>query len=149
MVSGEYFWGGRAMSQVGVFKPVSGLLTEAGLRSTRQRLALGHLLFDYPHRHVTAEQLHEEVLACGIRLSLATIYNTLNKFTRSGLLREVVVETGRSYFDTNCSAHHHFFYEDTGLLTDIPDDCVTVVNLPNPPAGLRVARVDVIVRLSP
>lgn len=122
-------------------------LKDAGLRPTRQRLALGKLLFDAGDRHVTAEQLHAEAAANGIKVSLATVYNTLNQFTDTGLLREVVVAPGRSYFDTNIDDHHHFFYEDDGELRDIPRDQIALSSLPEAPADAEVARVDVIVRL--
>ncbi len=117
------------------------------MRPTRQRLALGKLLFDGGDRHVTAEHLHDEATRQGIRVSLATVYNTLNQFTAAGLLREVVVAPGRSYFDTNITDHHHFFYEDDGALEDIPGDAVTLAALPEAPAGATVQRVDVVVRL--
>ena len=122
-------------------------LKKAKLRPTRQRLALGKILFDGGDRHVTAEQLHDEATGLGIRVSLATVYNTLNQFTAVELLREVVVAPGRSYFDTNITNHHHFVYEDDGALEDIPGDAVTVSALPEPPAGAQVQRVDVVVRL--
>lgn len=124
-------------------------LHAAGLRPTRQRLGLARLLFDAGDRHVTAEQLHDEAMQVSLRVSLATVYNTLNQFTDAGLLREVVVEAGKSYFDTNTSDHHHFFLEGTGHLADIPGDALVVSNLPAPPPGTAVARVDVIVRLAP
>lgn len=136
-------------------RPYSGLierLKEAGLRPTRQRLALGKLLFESDgnpvERHVTAEQLHAEAMAQGVRVSLATIYNTLNQFTDAGLLREVVVEPGRSYFDTNIGDHHHFFFEDSGKLVDIPGEEVQLNSVPTPPDGAKVQRVDVIIRVS-
>jgi Fur family iron response transcriptional regulator len=119
----------------------------AGLRPTRQRLALARLLFDSADRHVTAEQLHGEAAAASIRVSLATVYNTLHQFTAAGLLREVVVEPGRSYFDTNIDDHHHFFCESTGMLLDIPGTAVTVGALPSAPAGTEISRVDVIIRV--
>lgn len=122
-------------------------LKSVGLRPTRQRLGLGKLLFEGGDRHVTAEDLHGQAVEAGLRVSLATVYNTLNQFTEAGLLREVVVEAGRSYFDTNTSAHHHFFYENTGSLQDIPAEQVRVHDLPAAPAGTSVSRVDVIVRL--
>ena len=124
-------------------------LHSSALRPTRQRLGLARLLFDTGDRHVTAEQLHDEAMRASLRVSLATVYNTLNQFTDAGLLREVVVEAGKSYFDTNTSDHHHFFLEETGHLADIPGDALVVGNLPSPPPGTTVARVDVIVRLSP
>jgi len=122
-------------------------LRGAGLRPTRQRLALARLLFDNGHRHVSAEQLHGEALDSAVRVSLATVYNTLHQFTAAGLLTEVVVEPGRSYFDTNVEDHHHFFFEDTGVLQDIPGDRVVVNDLPPPPQGTAVRRVDVIIRV--
>ena len=129
------------------FTPVLERLRGASLRPTRQRLALARLLFEGGDRHVTAEHLHDEATRQGIRVSLATVYNTLNQFTAVGLLREVVVAPGRSYFDTNIAGHHHFFYEDDGALEDIPGDAITLAALPEPPAGAQVQRVDVVVRL--
>ena len=123
-------------------------LRTAGLRPTRQRLALAHLLFDAGNRHVTAEILHTEVMSTGMRVSLATVYNTLHQFTEAGLLREIVVEAGRSYFDTNTSVHHHFFHERTGSLSDIPDQQISIGTLPEAPEGKRIKSVDVIVRLT-
>ena len=100
------------------------------------------------NRHVTAEALHEEAKNAGVSVSLATVYNALHQFTDAGLMREVVVDSGRSFFDTNTSDHHHFFHEDIGRLEDIPNDQVRVSQLPNAPAGTTVSRVDVIVRVS-
>src|SRR5215468_5594704 len=122
-------------------------LRRIGLRPTRQRLALAKLLFEQGDRHVTAERLHEEAQAAKVRVSLATVYNSLHQFTQLGLLHEVVVEPGRSYFDTNTSDHHHFFFEDEGELMDIPGHEVELTRLPAPPAGTRLHRVDVIVRV--
>ena len=123
-------------------------LKGAGLRPTRQRIALAKLLFEGENRHVTAEDLHGEARAAGVSVSLATIYNSLHQFTDAGLMREVAVEAGRSYFDTNTGDHHHFFHEDTGSLEDIPGDQIIVSELPAAPAGKSVQRVDVIVRVS-
>jgi Fur family iron response transcriptional regulator len=111
------------------------LLRAAHLRPTRQRLALVRLLFEQGDRHVTAEQLYGEAVEAAVRVSLATVYNTLHQFIEAGLLREVVVNSGRFYFDTNVSDHHHFFFEDTGRLLDIPGEHVAVSGLPKPPAG--------------
>jgi len=122
-------------------------LRAVGLRPTRQRLALARLLFSGGDRHVTAEQLHGEALAAAIPVSLATVYNTLHQFTDAGLLREVVVEPGRSYFDTNINDHHHFFWEPSGVLQDIPGEGVVVSGLPQPPPGAEIRRVEVIVRV--
>jgi Fur family iron response transcriptional regulator len=122
-------------------------LRGAGLRPTRQRQALASLLFDGVDRHVTAEQLHSQAVAAAIPVSLATVYNTLHQFTGAGLLREVVVEPGRSYFDTNIDDHHHFFCESSGMLQDIPGAAVSVGQLPHAPAGTEISRVDVIIRV--
>jgi Fur family iron response transcriptional regulator len=122
-------------------------LRAVGLRPTRQRLALARLLFDGGDRHISAEQLHTEALSSSIRVSLATVYNTLHQFTDAGLLREIVVDAGRSYFDTNTSDHHHFFYEKTGKLCDIPGDLIAVSKVPEAPEGLSISRVEVIVRV--
>ncbi len=124
-------------------------LRAAGLRPTRQRLALARLLFENGDRHVTAEALHGEALTGHIRVSLATVYNTLHQFTAVGLLREVVVEPGRSYFDTNIDDHHHFFSESAGTLQDIPGHGVVISGLPQAPAGTQIRRVEVIVRIGP
>ena len=133
-----------------VSRPYSGVmdrLRHSGLRPTRQRIALAKLLFEAGDRHVTAEDLHGEALSGNVRVSLATVYNTLHQFTAAGLLRQVVVDSGRSYFDTNTSDHHHFFFEDTGRLKDIPGDAVTVSTCRRPPQGAKISRVDVIVRV--
>jgi len=122
-------------------------LREAGLRPTRQRVALARVLFEGDHRHVTAESLHAEVKASKYSVSLATVYNALNQFRDAGLLREVVVAPGRSYFDTNTGHHHHFYVETDNELHDFPSDDVTVRGLPAPPKGTQVSRVDVIVRV--
>ena len=122
-------------------------LKGVGLRSTHQRVALAKLLFDGTDRHVRAEQLYSEALAAGVRVSLATVYNTLHQFTEVALLREVAIESGRTYFDTNISDHHHFFHEQTGELRDIPVGQLVIGQLPDPPAGQALKRVDVIVRV--
>jgi len=123
-------------------------LRNANLRPTRQRIALAKLLFDGPDRHVTAESLHAEALEAPIRVSLATIYNTLHQFTAAGLLREIVVDSHRCYFDTNTDDHHHFFFEGSNRLEDIPGDEVELAKLPVAPNGKNIKRVDVVVRLS-
>ena len=122
-------------------------LRAAKLRPTRQRLALARLLFERGDRHVTAEQLDADVIAAGIKVSLATVYNNLHQFTRAGLLREVVVDSGRSYFDTNTASHFHFFHEATGRLEDIPIDDLVLGALPQLPENTSVKRVDVIIRI--
>jgi Fur family transcriptional regulator, iron response regulator len=123
------------------------MLRKVGLRPTRQRMALGWILFGKGDRHLTAEMLYEEAMKAKVPVSLATIYNTLHQFTQVGLLRQVAVEGSRSYFDTNASAHHHFFIEGRDELVDIPSTDVIVGKTPAPPEGFEIARVDVVVRL--
>jgi Fur family iron response transcriptional regulator len=125
-------------------------LSEAGLRPTRQRLRLGWLLFGGGDRHVTAERLFEEALAARAPISLATVYNTLNQFTSAGLLKEVSVDGAKTYFDTNLNEHQHFLTDDeTHLLTDLPKELIDFSRLPEPPEGMEIARVDVMIRLRP
>jgi Fur family iron response transcriptional regulator len=123
------------------------LLQRAGLRPTRQRVALGTLLFGNGDRHVTAEKLHEEAVKAGEVVSLATVYNTLHQFQKAGLLRELAIDGDRAYFDTNTSNHNHYYIEHEGKLIDIPGDTVRVDGLPEPPSGMKVSHIDVVVRL--
>ena len=126
---------------------VARLLRQAGLRPTRQRVALAVLLFGSGDRHVTAEMLHEEAVKSGVRVSLATVYNTLHQFQRAGLLREIAIGGQRAYFDTNISNHNHFFLEAEGQLVDIPGSSIRVDGLPAPPEHLKISHIDVVVRL--
>ena len=130
--------------------PVSAIRTklrQAGLRPTRQRVALGWLLFAKGDRHITAEKLYEEATGARVAISLATVYNTLHQFTEAGLLREIAVDGSKTYFDTNLSNHHHFLIEETNALLDIPGSHIEVSALPDAPAGMEIDRVDVIIRL--
>ena len=126
---------------------VNEMLQAAGLRPTRQRMALGWLLFGKGARHLTAEMLYEEATLAKVPVSLATVYNTLNQLTDAGLLRQVSVDGTKTYFDTNVSDHHHFYFEETGQLQDIAGDRVGVAELPAPPSGTSIRRVDVIIRV--
>ncbi|HEY4944391.1 MAG TPA: Fur family transcriptional regulator [Rhizomicrobium sp.] len=122
-------------------------LRGAGLRPTRQRVELAGLLFGGGDRHLTAESLQADAIAAGVKVSLATVYNTLHQFTQSGLLRQVVVDAARSYFDTNTGDHQHFYVEDDGTLIDIPGAEIAVAGIPAPPKGMAVDRIDVVVRV--
>jgi Fur family transcriptional regulator, iron response regulator len=126
---------------------VKSKLREVGLRPTRQRMALGWILFGKGDRHVTAEMLYEEATHAKVPVSLATVYNTLHQFTEVGLLRQVAVDGSKAYFDTNNTEHHHFFVEDKNDLLDIPANDVVVGKAPTPPEGYEIARIDVVVRL--
>jgi len=122
-------------------------LRHVGLRPTRQRLALAKFLFEGPNRHVTAEMLHEEAAQAKINISLATVYNSLHQFTNAGLLREVVVDSGRAYFDTNISDHHHYFMAENGCLEDIPEGTIDFNILPSAPPGKKISRIEVIIHV--
>jgi Fur family iron response transcriptional regulator len=123
-------------------------LAGAGLRPTRQRLALAELLVgDGRERHVSAEGLHAAAAGAGCQVSLATVYNTLRAFCEAGLMQEVAIEGQRSYFDTRTGDHAHFYWEDTGTLTDAPAGGVQIVALPGMPEGTEVSRIDVVIRL--
>lgn len=124
-------------------------LQKAGLRPTRQRLALARLLFGRGNRHVSAEHLHEEAVSQRVPVSLATVYNTLHQFTRAGLLREIAIDGTKTYFDTNTDDHHHFFNEHDNSVTDIPGHMLSLGKVPSPPEGMEVTRVDVVVRVRP
>ena len=136
----------RRVTQNRPFAAALERLRAADLRPTRQRMALARLLLEGGDRHVTAEQVHSQAAESGIRVSLATVYNTLHQFKRAGLIREVVVEAGRSYFDTNVSDHHHLYFEDGGRLVDVPAAQVDIRGLPDLPPGVEVSRIDVILR---
>lgn len=129
-------------------REIADKLRTAGLRPTRQRVALAQMLFKSGDRHVTAEDLHEEAVQARFPVSLATVYNTLNQFTTAGLLREVAIDGAKTYFDTNTSNHYHFYVESEGTLIDIPTGDLNVVGLPDAPEGTSISRIDVIVRLA-
>jgi Fur family iron response transcriptional regulator len=123
-------------------------LAKAGLRPTRQRVTLASLLVgDGQDRHVTAESLFDAAKGQGDAVSLATVYNTLRAFCSAGLLQEVTVDGSKSYFDTNTHDHPHFYWEDTGVLTDAPSDQLVISDLPDAPEGAEIASVDVVIRL--
>ncbi|SCZ50596.1 iron response transcriptional regulator IrrA [Epibacterium ulvae] len=123
-------------------------LAAAGLRPTRQRVALAELLVgDGRHRHVTAESLFETAKSQGATVSLATVYNTLRAFCDAGVLQEIMVDGAKSYFDTNTHDHPHFFWEDDGRVTDAPSDQLVITKLPDAPDGVEIASVDVVIRL--
>lgn len=127
--------------------PMRTRLAQAGLRPTKQRVALAELLFAHGNRHLAAEDLHKEATQAGFVVSLATVYNTLHQFNEVGLLRVLAVEGARTYFDTNVSDHHHFFVEETNEVIDLPTTGISVDNIPTPPEGMEIANIDVVIRL--
>ncbi|CTQ31611.1 iron response transcriptional regulator IrrA [Jannaschia rubra] len=123
-------------------------LMRADVRPTRQRVLLASLLVgDGRDRHVTAEWLHDAARRSGDRVSLATVYNTLRAFTEAGLVQEITVDGTGSYFDTRLDDHPHFYWEDDARLTDAGTQPLEIVDLPDAPEGMEIAKVDVVIRL--
>ena len=123
-------------------------LLEGGLRPTRQRVVLAQrLIGDGQNRHVTAESLFAASNNHQVKVSLATVYNTLRAFCGAGLMREITVDGAKSYFDTNITDHAHFYWEDTFELVDAPSDQLKISVLPDLPVGAEIAKVDVVIRL--
>ncbi len=113
---------------------------------TTQRIKVGELMFGTA-QHATAEQVLEGLRAGGARISKATVYNTLNLFAARGLLKQINVDPQRAYFDSNTAVHYHFHNLDTGELTDVEIPEVRFERLPDPPAGMELAGVDIVMRL--
>ena len=122
-------------------------LRDAGLRPTKQRVAIACLLLDGRHRHITAENLTAEINATGMHVAGGTVYNTLNQFTDAGLLRRVTVHNEYSLFDTNTAHHHHFYEAARDRLIDIPADQVLLSHLPQVPADHDITGVDVVIHI--
>lgn len=121
-------------------------LRKVGLRPTRQRVSLAWILFGKGNRHITAEMLYEEALTARVPVSLATIYNTLHQFTEAGLLRQLMVDGAKSYFDTNPQEHHHFFIEDDQTLIDLPPKIIDSLSLAAPD-GYDITNIEMIIRI--
>ncbi|MEX0732710.1 MAG: iron response transcriptional regulator IrrA [Aquisalimonadaceae bacterium] len=124
-------------------------LRALGLRPTRQRIAVARLLFSGEHRHLSAEELYNEAQAAGIRLAYTTVYNILHQFTQAGLIREVPVESGRTWFDTNIGSHVHLFDEDSGQIRDLELDSrqLELLRELHLPEDVEIRDVDIIVRV--
>ena len=134
------------------FNPISNFnqavkkLSNIGLRPTKQRVVLIKLLFENPDRHISAEELFEEVRKENTKISLATIYNSLKQFTKIGLLKELVVDQNKSIYCTNHDPHYHLYIEDEGKVIDIPQKNIDL-NIPEIPACLSLHNIDIIVRV--
>ena len=123
------------------------VLKEAKLRPTKQRVTLISNIYKYGNRHVNAESLHKEILDTGEKVSLATVYNTLHNLTNLGFLRQVKVNSSQNYFDTNITAHHHFFDKSNNSLIDISKDTIKIQGIPTPPNNKKVSEVEVIISI--
>jgi len=102
---------------------------------------------DGKDRHVTAESLHASAQQSGDQVSLATVYNTLRAFCEAGLVNEIAMDGNKSYFDTRIDDHPHYYWEETGELTDAPKDQLTFSSLPEIPDGMEITKVDVVIRM--
>jgi len=123
------------------------LLLRHEIRPTKIRTAIAGLLFDGRDKHVSVDDVIALARSRNIKASVASVYNTLNQFAAAGLLRRVAVDTGRAFFDTNISDHHHFYFEDEERLEDIPGNAIEINGLPKLPKGRRIKSVDVTIRL--
>lgn len=121
-------------------------LQAKGITPTTQRVTIGQVLFARP-QHVSAEQVLDMVNTEGSHVSKATVYNTLNLFARSGLVREVIVDPTKIFYDSNTRPHHHMFAMDTGVLSDLPSDQFQVLGMPDLPDGTSVVGLDVVLRV--
>mgnify|MGYP001144060168 CR=1 FL=1 len=121
-------------------------LSNFGIRPTKQRMILAKLLFKNPDRHISAEEIFEEVRKEDRKISLATIYNNLKQFTKVGLLKELVVDQNKSIYCTNHDHHYHLYIEDESKVIDIPRKNIDL-NIPSIPACLSLHNVDIVVRV--
>lgn len=121
-------------------------LKDSGVYPTAQRLAIANMLFDR-HQHFTADSLQEALLFSGLKVSKATVYNTLKLFVEKGLVNELVIDSQKCFYDTNTAHHHHFYNMDTGELTDIDSITPRMLESLNIPEGTRVDNIDLVIRL--
>lgn len=121
-------------------------LQAAGVTPTQQRIEIAAILFARD-QHMSADQVLAVVNQTHSRVSKATVYNTLGLFAKKGLLREVIVDPAKVFYDSNTADHHHFYNADTGHLTDIQPESVAIAQLPNLPDGTVAEGVDVIIRI--
>lgn len=125
---------------------VVGMLRDSGITPTHQRIKIGEVLFSCK-QHLSAEQVLVAVNQDDEEVSKATVYNTLGVFAQHGLIREVIVDPSKVFYDSNISKHHHLYYSDTGELEDVADECIEIAKLPELPNELQIEDVDVIIRV--
>ena len=138
--------------KINTYKPQSNFnqaikkLSNIGVRPTKQRMILAKLLFENGDRHISAEEIFDELKKDDRKISLATIYNTLKQFTDIGLLREINIDQKKSIYCTNHDRHYHLYIEDEGKIIDIPQKNIDL-NIPQIPACLKFHNIDIIVRI--
>ena len=130
-------------------KEIINKLRSSNLRPTKQRILIAKKLFDKKETfHFTAETLNKVVNRKGQnKISLATIYNTVEAFKRAGHIREILTNNCKSYYDTNIKSHHHFYDPDSKKLTDIDYQEVILNKIPNPPKGKKIKDLEVVISL--
>lgn len=114
--------------------------------ATPQRVEIARVVL-HRRQHLSADQVLARVKQLGQRVSKATIYNTLGLFAEKGLIREVIVDSTKVFYDSNTDLHHHFYNVDTGALTDFNAEQIAITSLPQLPDGTEEAGVDVVVRI--
>ena len=122
-------------------------LRQAGLRPTKQRMIIADILFNGTNRHFTAENLQNDIITSGKQMSLATVYNCLNKFKNVGLIKKIETLGETSIFDTNVTNHHHFMDEETGELIDFSSDNISLRSCPQTPYGYERNGLDIIIKI--
>lgn len=122
-------------------------LRQHGLRATRQRIQLAHLLLGKENHHITPDDVYEQLRNSPEKLSRGTVYNTLRQFCEVGLLNEVHGRGDRLVYDTNIRQHHHFLNVETGELSDIHTDAVKLDELPELPPGYELDAVELTIRI--
>ena len=125
---------------------IQALLLENAIRPTSQRVEIAALMFSQP-QHLSADLILSRVNRTGAKVSKATVYNTLNLFAKKGLIREVIIDSGKVFYDSNTDVHHHIYNEDTGMLLDVAADKMVIENLPAIPANTETTGIDVIIRV--
>jgi len=125
---------------------IQALLVENAIRPTSQRVEIAALMFLQP-QHLSADLILSRVNRTGAKVSKATVYNTLNLFAKKGLIREVIIDSGKVFYDSNTDVHHHIYNEDTGMLLDVAADKMVIENLPAIPANTETTGIDVIIRV--
>ena len=123
------------------------LLKKNNIRPTKIRIALAKLLLDGHGMHVTVDDVIDMARRNNIKVSNASVYNTLNHFADAGLVRKVTIDLGKAFFDTNLSHHHHFFYEEEGRLEDIPDGAIQISKLPEMPKGHQLKSISIMIKV--
>ena len=135
-----------AAGQFEVGAQIAARLADCGIRPTAQRLRIAGILLGSP-QHLSAEQIAAALHGSGARVSKATVYNTLNLFAAHGLIRQLTVDGDCAWFDSNVQPHYHFHDEQTGALSDVALRDVQFSRLPEPPPGMEVAGIDLVIRL--